>query len=431
MTHGGPRPAGPRGPIPAFLRRSFPHLQPRRLAGIRWFTLDALFSQVSGNFYEDFFILFALASGIPANRIGLLASAGGLASVLAFIPGALAAGRVRTRKPLILITGGGIARLAILGLAFLPGIPVGGTAVIFGIFGLRFTTTLMGSFGAPAWTTFAADLVPQGMRGRYFAARNAIISLIGAGASAAAGVIIRSLDPRSPDGLLGYRMSFTIAFAVGVVSTICFSRIPEAPARIGSRISRRARDVIALVRRNPAFTWLAVSSGLWGLALNAAAPYFNVYLVTQLGGNAQVVGIGSGIAALTGLAGLLVFGRMADSRGNRKVLVLTGLVIPFMPTLWVFVRVPWHTFITNIPSGFFWAGYTLASFNLLLEMSPPEDREAGVALYQTVVAVSAVVGPLLGGWLAGLLGYVPLFVISGAGRLAATLLFIALIRPKQ
>jgi MFS family permease len=428
MTHD---PSTPRGPIPAFLRRSFPDLLPRRLRGIRWFTLDGLFNQVSGNFYEDFFILFALATGIPANRIGLLASAGGLASALAFIPGALAAGRVRARKPLILITAGGIARAAILGLAFLPGISVGGAAVIFGIFGLRFTTTLMGSFAGPAWTTFAADLVPQGIRGRYFAARNALISIIGAGASATAGVVIRSLDPISPDGLLGYRVSFTVAFILGMLATTCFSRIPEAPARAGSGISRRARDVIALVKRNPAFAWLAVSSGLWGLALSAASPYFNVYLVTHLGGNAQVVGIGSGIAALTGLAGFALFGRMADRRGNRRVLILTGLMVPFMPTLWVFVRAPWHTYLTNIPSGFFWAGYNLASFNLLLEMSPQEDREAGVALYQTLVATSAVVGPLLGGWLIDRIGYVPMFVVSGAGRMAATLLFIVMARKKS
>ena len=189
--------------------------------------------------------------------------------------------------------------------------------------------------------------------------------------------------------------------------------------------------MLGLVRRNPAFAWLAVSSALWGLAVNTAAPYFSVYLVTQLGGNAQVVGIGAGISAMAGLAGLLVFGRMVDRSGSRKVLVLSGLVIPLMPVLWVFVRAPWHIYLTNIPAGFFWAGYNLASFNLLLEMSPPEDREAGVAVYQTLVALSAIVGPLLGGWLAALIGYVPMFAITGGGRLAATVLFITLARPKR
>ncbi len=62
-------------------------------------------------------------------------------------------------------------------------------------------------------------------------------------------------------------------------------------------------------------------------------------------------------------------------------------------------------------------------------MSPPEDREAGVAVYQTLVAVSTIGGPLLGGWLAAAIGYVPMFAVTGAGRLVSMILFIALARP--
>ena len=292
-------------------------------------------------------------------------------------------------------------------------------------------SALMGSVATPAGTTLAADLVPPDTRGRYFALRNAAMTAVGAGASVLAGWTVRSLNAWTSDGLAGYRTAFSIAFACGMLATACFSRIPEPPAHRTPRLTRRVRDVVAMARRNPGFAWLAASSAFWGLAVNTAAPYFNVYLVTKLGGNAAVVGVGAGITALAGLAGLLVFGRMADRKGSRSVLVLTGLVIPLMPALWALVRMPWHSWLINIPAGFFWAGYNLASFNLLLEMSPPGDREAGVAVYQTLVAASAIGGPLLGAWLAGLIGYVPMFTITGAGRLAATLLFIALVRPKH
>ena len=100
-----------------------------------------------------------------------------------------------------------------------------------------------------------------------------------------------------------------------------------------------------------------------------------------------------------------------------------------MPVLWIFFTAPWHLYLANIPSGFLWAGFNLASYNMLLEMSPPEDRESGVAVYQTLIAVSAVVGPLLGGWVVSTLGYLPLFGLSGAGRLAAIGLLILRVRP--
>jgi MFS family permease len=399
-------------PLPAFLSRAFPDLTHRRREGLRWYFMDASISQISGSFYEDFFVLFALATGFAADRIGLLAAAGSLASVISYIPGAFLTARLRTRKPLIMITSGGIA-------------------VLLAIAGSRFLTALMGSVATPAGTTLAGDLVPARSRGRYVAFRNAAITIVGACASALAGWIVHTLNNGSVDGLIGYRVAFTIAFAFGMAGTLCFSRIPEPPAHRGPRPAHQLRDIAGIVRRNPAFAWFAVSSALWGVAVYATGPFFNVYLVTRLGGDSRVVGIGAAVTALSGLAGLLVFGRLADRRGARAVVVLTGLAIPFMPVLWAFITAPWQTYLANAPSGFLWAGYNLASFNLLLEMSPPEDRESGVAVYQTLVAISAVIGPLLGGWAVSALGFIPLFCLSGALRLLATGLLILRVRPKR
>ena len=143
--------------------------------------LDAVSSSASGSFYDDFFVLFALAAGVGAERIGLLAAAGGLASVISYLPGAFIAARLRVRKPFIMVTSGGVARLAIFGLAFLPSIPAGGRAVLWAIIGMRFTTAFMGSVATPAGTTLTADVVPCGIRGRYFAARTAVSTVVAAG----------------------------------------------------------------------------------------------------------------------------------------------------------------------------------------------------------------------------------------------------------
>jgi MFS family permease len=412
-----------------FLDRSFPGLSPRRLAGLRWMFMDALTSSVSGSFYEDYFVLFLLAAGVAEGRIGLVVGAGGLASVLAFLPGAFIASRLRVRKPFIMITSGGIARLAIFGLAFLPTLAHGGAGIFWAILGLRFTTALMGSVATPAGTTLTADVVPPAIRGRYFAARMAATSIVAAVATTAAGWSIRLLNGGVVDGVMGFRFSFAVAFVGGMIATACFSRIPEPPVRRTAR-APRARDVLSIARRSPAFLWLAVSAALWSLAVSTASPFFNVYLVTRLGGNAAVVGVGAAVSALTGLGGYYLFGRLADRRGNRLVLMITGFLLPILPGVWAFITNPWQVCFLNIPSGLIWAGYNLASFNLLLEMCPPEDREAGVAVYQTLVAITTIGGPVLGGWLASRIGYVPMFAVTGAGRLASMVLFVALARPR-
>lgn len=418
-------------PLLSFLDRSFPGPSPRSLAGLRWMFLDAVTASGSGTYYEYFFVLFALAAGVAAERIRLLVGAGGLASVLAYLPGASLTARLRTRKPFIMLTSGGVARPVILGLAVLPTLGAGGSAVSWAILGMRFTTALMGSVATPAGTTLAVDVVPQQIRGRYFATRNAAVSVAAAGASAVAGWAVRGLNVVSADGIGGHRFAFAFAFAGGMLATAFFSRIPELPERRPAGPARRARDVLSIARRSPAFAWLAVSSELWGLALYTAAPLYNVYLVTELGGSAAVVGTSSALMGLAGLLGLVVFGRTADRRGNRRVLAVAGLLLPLVPLLRAPVRTAWETVLISLPSGFLLAGYNLAGYNLLLEMSPPEDRKAGVAVYQTLVAISTVVAPLLGSWLAAQLGYIAMFAVTSAARLASLLIFIALARPRR
>ena len=122
---------------------------------------------------------------------------------------------------------------------------------------------------------------------------------------------------------------------------------------------------------------------------------------------------------------------MSDRRGNRAILILTGVLIPILPLCWVLARVPYHVYIINTASGILWAGYNLASFNMLLELSPLEEREAGVALYQSAVSASAVIGPLVGGLLIATVGYHAAFIVSGVGRFVGSVLFILFVRPAK
>jgi predicted MFS family arabinose efflux permease len=246
-----------------------------------------------------------------------------------------------------------------------------------------------------------------------------------------AGWIVRTVNTRTSHDFLGYQATLLLAFLCGMLSTYSYSRIPEPPIAVPDRLRKRATNVLDLLRRNPVFAWLAASSFVWGFSLNVASPFFNVYLVTGLHGTSANVGIATGVTALTGLAGQALFGNLSDKRGNRAVLILTGLLIPILPLSWAFARVPYHVYIINAAAGILWAGYNLASFNMLLELSPFEQREAGIALYQSAIAASAVLGPLVGGLLIATAGYHAAFIVSAAGRLVGSILFILFVRPRR
>ena len=418
-------------PLARHLDRTCGPFNPRRLNGLKWFWMDGAFSQAQASASTDYIPLFALAAGASAGTIGVLAAVGNLVSIAGYLSGAEVAWRLRQRKPFVVVAGGWASRLMILFLAFLPFLAGQGPRLVFFIIAFNALSLMFGSLCNPPWASLAADLVPSESRGRYFASRNLAMGVVALFASPIAGWIVRTVNTTTARDFPGYQVTLLLAFVFGMMSTYSYSRIPEPPSRVPGRLRRRTRNVLDLLRKNPAFTWLAASSFVWGFSLNVASPFFNVYIVTGLHGSSTNVGIATGVSALTGLAGQALFGNQSDRRGNRAVLVLTGILIPLLPLAWVLARAPWHVYIINTASGVLWAGYNLASFNMLLELSPLEEREAAVALYQSAVSASAVLGPLVGGLLIATVGYHAAFIVSGVGRFAGSILFILFVRPPK
>ena len=81
--------------------------------------------------------------------------------------------------------------------------------------------------------------------------------------------------------------------------------------------------------------------------------------------------------------------------------------------VWAVITKPWHVAFMSLPGGFLWAGFGLASFNILLELPREEERTQATAAYTTLVNVSMVVGPIVGGWLVDWIGYRWDFFFSG------------------
>lgn len=395
-----------------------------QLRGLRFFWLDGLFSAISENFYLNFIPLFALAYGATNGQVGWVMALANLAGALAFFPGARRAERTIRRKPIVLWTGGGMARVALLLLALMPFVITRPSAAIIAIVALNALRSFMANFANPAWTSMVADLVPDFMRGRYFSTRNLAMGAAALLVAPLAGRMIQVGNASAALPYAGYQLVFFVAFCFGVLGTLSFARIPE-PAPADRKIVPRQRgDFRRSLRRNPEFVGLVASAFVWNLAIQVAGPFFNVYLVTDLGGTTATVGIVAGISSLFALIGQAYFGRVFDRRGALWVQTVAGLGIAFLPMAWTLITRPWHVGIISIFGGFLWAGFNLSNFNLLLELTPDDQRPRAVALFQTMVFASAFLGPVAGGYIADIWNFKVNFAISGTGRMAAMLIFI-------
>ena len=399
-------------------------LTPRRLAGIRWSWLDGFFTTVSDNLYLGFIVLYALVYGASTSQLGLLAAIQNLLGAVSLFPGARAADAARHRKPLVTWTVGGLARIALLALALVPWMTSVPATAIWLIIALNGVRSFMSNFGNPAWTVLVGDLVPPSLRARYFGNRNLMIMLAALLVAPLAGWLITAGNGWLGQPNLGYQAVLALAFVTGLAGTVCFTLIPEPHRAPRARQATGGPRLWSALAGNRAFLGLVVSGFVWNLALQMAAPFFNVYLVRHLGAGTTTVGFLAAVNTLFGLIGSGIFGRVMARLGALKTQALTGLLIPIVPTAWIWVTASWQVGVLEAYAGLVWAGYNLANFALLLELTPAAHRPQAVALYQTVVFASAVVGPLLGGWLADAFGFHVIFAASGVGRLVGILLYV-------
>jgi len=390
---------------------------------LRWFWLDGVFAQATESISLAYTTLYVLALGATRAQIGLMSSLSSLSAAVLLLPGAALA-KERGRRKLVCLGGGGAVRLAMLLLALTPLI-FPGPAVVYVMIALVVVREAFTNLVLPAWTALSADLVPVHWRGRYFSSRNFAMGIAGMAITLLVGQVINLVG--NP---VGYQVAFGLAFVSGLVSIYCFAHLrePSSPVAPPEAAAQPQASLLRHVRANPDFIAFCACAAVWNFSLNVAGPFFNVYVVQNLNGDAGIVGLLSVVSSLASLPGQRVWGPLADRWGPRRVQLVTSLLIPILPVAWVFVTAPWHIVPINLIAGFLWAGNLLASFNLLLAISPEDQRPGFTAIYQIVVLASLAVGAAFGGWVVTHFGYPAIFMLSGVGRLAAALLFARFVR---
>jgi len=401
---------------------------PEQERGMRAFWWDGFWANVPETVLINYLGLYVIAFGGSNGQVGLVASLSSLFAALAFFPGAKFVETFGHRKRTVLATGGGVARVALAGLALVPFF-FDGQAAIWAVIALVSVRGFAGYFAIPAWTSLTADVVPIGMRGRFFASRNFGMSLAALATAPVAGFL---LDRYA--GLEGWQIVWAVATGAAALSTWCYARIPD-PAPHADVVARGpasdARGVLAEILSDANFVWYLAGTAAWNVALQAAGPFFNVYLAENLGASSLWIGFLSALPSVTGLAGLVYFGRVMDARGTKWVLVACGLLIPLLPAAWVGVTAPWQVIFINVFGGVVWAGYQLAMLNMVIVMAPADRRARYAAAYQTVVFASAFAGPLVGGQIIAWAGFRAAFAFSAIGRMAGTLIVLRLVRADQ
>lgn len=185
-------------------------------------------------------------------------------------------------------------------------------------------------------------------------------------------------------------------------------------------------------------TFKGLSRTIWYLTLvtliNRAGtmviPFLSIYMQedlnftkTQIGWILAVFGMGS-------LVGSYVGGKLSDKFGFYPVMLVsmigTGIGFIFLQFLNTFESLCIGIFILLIIAD----SFRPASFAAIVSYSKPENKTRSITLIRLAINLGFMTGPALAGVIIVAQGYSLLFWIDGITCLAASLLIIALLKPK-
>jgi len=344
-----------------------------------------------GETYLSAFALFLKAS---TPQIGLLASLPPLLGSLAQIVSAWL-GRLAGRRKPIILAGAGLQALAWLPITLLPllfpsaAVPLLITSVVVYQCGAH--------LAAPQWASLMGDLVPMKRRGRFFARRTSIVSLVTFVSLAVGGLVLHGTT-EAGNTLAGFLVLFGVAMLARGISTYHLARMQDPDGQVAA-LELPARESWWRKLRKSNFARFSVFYALMQFSVATASPFFAVYMLRDLEFSYAQFMANTGISVLAQFLTLTQWGRISDAFGNRRILSVTGFMLPLMPLLWLVSPNFWYLLLVQILSVLSWAGFTLGASNFLYDLVARENRATYLAVHNVLASTGIFCGALLGGYL--------------------------------
>lgn len=122
-----------------------------------------------------------------------------------------------------------------------------------------------------------------------------------------------------------------------------------------------------------------------------------------------------------------VWGRLADRYGRKMMVLRSGFGMSIVMVLMGFATNVWHLLILRILNGTI-SGFIAAATSLVSASTPKQHAGFAMGVLQSGSVAGTILGPLIGGLLAEVVGFAPIFYITGTLIFLATMLCLFLVR---
>jgi len=128
-----------------------------------------------------------------------------------------------------------------------------------------------------------------------------------------------------------------------------------------------------------------------------------IYISKELNASEMVVGSLFTTGALTGAIVSIAVGKISDLIGRKSMIILSQIFFGLVMLLYSIISYYVFAYPIHVLEGFAWATLGVSAPAYIADVS--ERRGESLGVYNTVVHVGWVIGPILGGFLAEFFGF--------------------------
>lgn len=371
-------------------------------AGLQGVLKDGLCTQTMLTLTGGAFLVdFALLLGASNLLIGVLAAIPFLAQLVQ-VPTIYLVEKFRARRAICVLTSG-LGRIFLLLTAAIPFFVSGATAVAALTLGLLLYA-VFGAISGCSWNSWMRDLIPQERLGVFFAKRMALMAAFGVALNLASGFYVEWFEQAvAAPKAYGYAALFLAGAAAGLLGVYVISRIPEPRMPLPEK-----HDTFFQLLQPPFqdknFRRLIMFQSAWNFAINLAAPFFTVYMLTMLELDMRLIITLQVVSQMMNFIFFHLWGKISDRYSNKSVLGVSGPLYIICIFIFTFTTLPGKYALTmplllviHVLIGIATAGVTLATGNIGLKLAPKGQATAYLAANSLVNSVAAGIAPIIGG----------------------------------
>ncbi|HQL88818.1 MAG TPA: MFS transporter [Lentisphaeria bacterium] len=275
-------------------------------------------------------------------------------------------------------------------------------------------SSLMASACTASWYSWMMDLVPERIRGKFWALRQSVTMAANLVSMVIAGWLLdASWGGKAPgETMVGFGLVFLLAAILGSTDIVLHMAVPDPQGPSRKSTGRFWQSLLAPFR-NRDFLWVTLAFGVWNFSLGFLR-FSDVYLKRECGALYSHLSALAICTAIGCVVASFIWSKIMDRIGHRTVCVLMFIAAPFFGFAWLLAPAGSYQLmflpgqpvvpgiiavmcVVNFLSAAFYCCTGLAQITLCSATTVKENRTMAMALHWTAVGVMSAAGPVVGG----------------------------------